>query len=131
MTEKVKLNFPHITDYKDTEPDTKIEPMCIKGNMNLAITNRGEVIPCCRCDTNENMSDPEFRKMIDRSRIADHGSIDDIIESDVWKQFYDQLKENRGPKACWDTCRTNKPESDKQEMVFADKDGKLKVWERK
>ena len=69
--------------------------------------------------------------MIDRSRIADHDSIDDIIESDVWKQFYDQLKENRGPKACWDTCRTNKPESDKQEMVFADKDGKLKVWERK
>ena len=60
MTEKVKLNFPHITDYKDTEPDTKIEPMCIKGNMNLAITNRGEVIPCCRCDTNENMSDPEL-----------------------------------------------------------------------
>ena len=131
MTEKVKLNFPHITDYKDTEPDTKIEPMCIKGNMNLAITNRGEVIPCCRCDTNENMSDPEFRKMIDRSRIADYDSIDDIIESDVWKQFYDQLKENRGPKACWDTCRTNKPESDKQEMVIADKDVKLKVWERK
>ena len=63
--------------------------------------------------------------------IKDYKSIDDIIESNVWKQFYDQLKQNRGPKACWDTCRTNKPEEDKQEMVFADKDGKLKVWERK
>ena len=105
--------------------------MCIKGNMNLAITNRGQVIPCCRCDTNENMTDPEFKKMIDASQLKDYKCIDDIIESDVWKQFYDQLKQNRGPKACWDTCRTNKPEEDKQEMVFADKDGKLKVWERK
>ena len=142
MTE-IKLNFPHITEYNEYgkitpgknkfpgQEDTKIEPMCIKGNMNLAVTNRGQVIPCCRCDTNENMTDPEFKKMIDASQLKDYKCIDDIIESDVWKQFYDQLKQNRGPKACWDTCRTNKPEEDKQEMVFADKDGKLKVWERK
>ncbi len=127
----VKLNFPHITEYKDTDKDTRIEPMCVKGNMNLAITNRGELIPCCKCDTRENMENPEFRKMIDRSRIADYDSIEDIIESDVWKQFYDQLKQNRGPKACWDACRTNKPDSDKQEMVYADESGKLRIWERK
>ena len=66
LKEKIKFNFPHISEYnhrgnveepltdeerKNIKSDVKIKPMCFNGNMNLAVTNRGQVLPCCHCDT--------------------------------------------------------------------------------
>ena len=76
------------------------------------------------------MNDKEFRKLVDNSNIADYERIEDILDTDQWHAFHKALEHNRGPVACWDTCRSNKKKKDKQEMVVAE-GGKLKAWERK
>lgn len=150
----IRQNYPHVSEYdhlakvhKRTNfydengnfisdedngitSDIKIDPMCFRGNMNLAVDNRGHLLPCCHCDTENMMNDKEFRKLVDNSNIADYERIEDILDTDQWHAFHKALEHNRGPVACWDTCRSNKNKKDKQEMVVAE-DGKLKAWERK
>ena len=141
LKEKIKFNFPHVSEYTERgnveksntklyDENVKIKPMCFNGNMNLAVTNRGQVLPCCHCDTERMMKDPEFKKLAENSYLKDHDHVNDILSNDHWQAFYESLENNRGPFACWDTCRSNKKKKDKQEMVVA-KGGKLKAWERK
>jgi hypothetical protein len=103
--------------------------MCFNGDMNLAVTNRGQVLPCCHCDTERMMKDPEFKKLAENSYLKDYDHVNDILSNDHWQAFYESLENNRGPFACWDTCRSNKKQG-KQEMTVAE-GGKLKIWERK
>ena len=66
LKDKIKFNFPHVSEYTDRgnvennltdeernniKSDVKIKAMCFNGDMNLAVTNRGQVLPCCHCDT--------------------------------------------------------------------------------
>ena len=152
---KVRLNFPHISEYNEKgrvgktytklwdendqqisdekngiKSDKTISPMCFSGEMNLAVDNRGRLLPCCHCDTPKMLSDPEFKKLVDNSHINDYDKIEDILDTEHWQAFHKSLENNRGPWACWDTCRANKPGELKQEMVVAE-EGKLKIWERK
>lgn len=140
LKEKIKFNFPHVSEYTDRgdveksntklyDENVKIKPMCFNGNMNLAVTNRGQVLPCCHCDTKRMMKDPEFKKLAENSYLKDHDHVNDILSNDHWQAFYESLENNRGPFACWDTCRSNKKQG-KQEMTVAE-GGKLKIWERK
>jgi len=154
MKNKIKFNFPHVSEYEekgkigtnhtklyddegniisDEENNIKsnvgIKPMCIRGNMNLAVTNRGQLLPCCKCDTHRMMKDPEFKKLVDNSYLTDYNSVNDILNNDYYKAFQESLERNRCPFACWDLCRTNK-EKGRQEMTVAVK-GELKIWERK
>lgn len=77
--------------------------------MEQAITNRGHLLPCCRCDHPKTMNDPEFQKLTDVSYISDYNKIDDILKTKEWKQFYISLKNNNAPWACWDNCRDTSP----------------------
>lgn len=140
LKEKIKFNFPHVSEYTERgdveksntklyDENVKIKPMCFNGNMNLAVTNRGQVLPCCHCDTERMMKDPEFKKLAENSYLKDHDHVNDILSNDHWQAFYESLENNRGPFACWDTCRSNKKQG-KQEMTVAE-GGKLKIWERK
>jgi hypothetical protein len=140
LKEKIKFNFPHVSEYTERgdveksntklyDENVKIKPMCFNGNMNLAVTNRGQVLPCCHCDTERMMKDPEFKKLAENSYLKDYDHVNDILSNDHWQAFYESLENNRGPFACWDTCRSNKKQG-KQEMTVAE-GGKLKIWERK
>jgi|TARA_B110000495_G_scaffold52155_1_gene43685 hypothetical protein len=140
LKEKIKFNFPHVSEYTERgdveksntklyDENVKIKPMCFNGNMNLAVTNRGQVLPCCHCDTERMMKDPEFKKLAENSYLKDYDHVNDILSNDHWQAFYESLENNRGPIACWDTCRSNKKQG-KQEMTVAE-GGKLKIWERK
>ena len=140
LKEKIKFNFPHVSEYTERgdveksntklyDENVKIKPMCFNGDMNLAVTNRGQVLPCCHCDTERMMKDPEFKKLAENSYLKDHDHVNDILSNDHWQAFYESLENNRGPFACWDTCRSNKKQG-KQEMTVAE-GGKLKIWERK
>jgi|TARA_R110001632_G_scaffold43822_9_gene111456 hypothetical protein len=140
LKEKIKFNFPHVSEYTERgdveksntklyDENVKIKPMCFNGDMNLAVTNRGQVLPCCHCDTERMMKDPEFKKLAENSYLKDYDHVNDILSNDHWQAFYESLENNRGPFACWDTCRSNKKQG-KQEMTVAE-GGKLKIWERK
>lgn len=89
----------------------KLQPQCFhEKQMGLAITNRGELIPCCRCDDPRTIDDPEFQKLLAVSRIADYDTIEQILETEEWKQFEQNLRNHKGPYACWSTCRIGKKE---------------------
>lgn len=112
----------------DAHPEGKtLNPKCINNDIALAITNRGDVIPCCRCDDPLTMSDPEFQKLVKASNLDDHDSIDDIVNSEPWEEFYFNLKNNRGPKACWGMCVVEKDYEERQVVKWVDPEGNMKT----
>ena len=94
--------------------NNELDPKCIKGEMSFAVTNRGHVIPCCRLDTSETMRDTEFQKLLAVSEISKVNSIAEILSTDEWLSFLNNLKENKGPAECFTTCSKNKLKKDIQ-----------------
>lgn len=89
----------------------KLDPLCFKDEIGLAVTNRGHLIPCCRCDEPHTIDDPEFKKLLAVSKISDVDDVNEILLSKEWIQFYKNLLDDRGPKACINTCRADKSEN--------------------
>ena len=89
----------------------KLDPLCFKDEIGLAVTNRGHLIPCCRCDEPHTIDDPEFKKLLAVSKISDVDDVNEILLSKEWIQFYKNLLNNKGPKACIDTCRADKSQN--------------------
>jgi len=101
------------------EKDTMVlDPQCMKDEMSYAVTNRGELVPCCRCDDWETVDEPDFKRLLAVSKIEDYDTIDEILLQPEWIEFQNNLKNNKGPYACWYTCRINKPREDTQEHVY-------------
>lgn len=82
--------------------------------MGFAITNRGELIPCCRCDDTMNDNDIAFQKLLEVSKISDYENIEDILKTKAWKSFYKNLHNNIGPPSCYFSCRADKKEEETQ-----------------
>ena len=82
-------------------PSDKIilEPRCmarknsIEKRMSPAVTNRGELIPCCWCDQPRASKDPIMKQMLKVSKISDHNSIEDILTTKEWQEFAKNLAE--------------------------------------
>ena len=89
----------------------KLDPLCLKDEIGLAVSNRGHLIPCCRCDEPHTMNDTNFQKLLAVSKISDVDDLNEILLSEEWIEFYNNLKNNKGPKACFSTCRVDKPEN--------------------
>jgi len=41
----------------------KLDPKCLNNKMQVALTNKGELIPCCYCDTKLTRQDPKFQQL--------------------------------------------------------------------
>ena len=84
--------------YKITGPII-LEPRCmpakgsIEKRMQAAITNRGELVPCCWIDQKMAREDPVIQKMLKVSNISDYNSIEDILLTKEWKEFAKNLAE--------------------------------------
>jgi len=108
------------------EQNNELDPLCFKGEIAMAVTNRGHLIPCCRCDNPENMKDPEFQKLLAVSKISKENKIEDILQSKQWKRFKKNLEKNIGPFSCNFTCRKDKKDKDVQVLKKIDtKENKL------
>jgi len=92
----------------------ELDPACIKGEIGFAITNRYQLIPCCRLDDLVNHNDPEYLKLLSVSTISDENTIEQILSSTEWIDFVNNLKNNKGPAECFRTCAKNKLESKKR-----------------
>lgn len=115
-------------------PDTNVkgielDPKCFKDDMSFAVTNRGHLIPCCQCDDLGTMNDPEFQKLLAVSKISDYESIDEILKTKEWTQFFEDLKNNKGPDACRRICLKNKS-ADKIQVIKIIDPSANKVVER-
>lgn len=84
----------------------KLNPACFEG-FPLSITNQGYLLPCCYCDDKETIEDEEFQKLYTASNISDYDTIEEIIYSDKWIEFFENLKKHKGPPACRNTCSEN------------------------
>lgn len=98
----------------------ELDPLCIKAQIGFAVTNRGELIPCCRCDEPKTMNDLEFQKLLAVSKIEDYDSVDEILQTKQWKQFFKNLQNHKGPAACWRTCKKNKGQDKTQTFSVID-----------
>lgn len=93
-------------DYLDG--NYELDPHCFKDKVSFAVTNRGHLIPCCMCDDPKTMADPEFQKLLAVLKINEFESIIDILKQEEWLQFFKNLKKNKGPYACYYTCRKSR-----------------------
>jgi len=97
----------------------KLKPKCFTKNMQVALTNRGELIPCCYCDEEEVLNYPTMKKLLKVSKISEVESIEEILLTKEWIDFANDLKNNKGPQKCFDICR-EKSENSKEEFYIED-----------
>ena len=110
----------------------ELDPLCFKDSIGYAVTNRGELIPCCRCDEPTNLEDPLFKDLLSVSKISDHDNIKNILDTKEWKQFYTNLSNNIGPLVCWHTCIKDKEDKQVQTFSIIDPDtGEIKHKQRR
>ena len=109
----------------------QLDPQCFNGKMSFAVTNRGHLIPCCRCDDPRTMGDTKFQELLAVSKISDNNTIENILETDEWKLFYINLTQHQGPDACKNTCNKNKDKDKIQEIKLIDLDTGKDKWNQK
>ena len=83
----------------------KFEPKCIKGETHMALTNRGHLIPCCRCDEDWSLKTPAFQKLLKVSKVSEVEDIEEILYSKEWMEFEENLRtEKKIPEICVQHC---------------------------
>lgn len=102
---------------------TKIifKPKCCCSGQQLAITNRGHLIPCCYIDNTIGMSDPIIQQLLTVSKISDYEKIEEIMKTQEWIQFEENLLSKNGawPLVCVHHCQV-RADSDivRKEEIF-------------
>ena len=68
-------------DKKD-KLEGKFVAQCMNGKMQMAMSNRGHLLPCCWCDQEWTLSTPLFQKMLKVSKVSEAENVDEIVLSD-------------------------------------------------
>ena len=80
-------------------------PKCLVDEIQIALTNRGHLIPCCWCDEEWSLKTPEFQKLLKVSKISEVEDIKEILYSKEWTEFEEKLKKDKNiPKICIQHC---------------------------
>lgn len=87
-----------------------LDPKCINGTIDMAVDNRGRLIPCCYCDVPKMTNDPEYSKLLEVSYLENYDSVEEILATKQWKRFFKRLKQNNGFSECNKVCRKDKSE---------------------
>ena len=88
------------------------QPKCIKPNTDavgrdIAVSATGFILPCCWLDRPDSEIDEKAATLFnDKLHIDNNESIEDILMSDTWLEFYDMLEHqpNEAPKHCHKKC---------------------------
>ena len=86
----------------------KFVAQCMNGKQQMAMSNRGHLLPCCWCDQEWTLNTPLFQKMLKVSKLADVDKVEDILESKEWTEFADNLNNNIGLDVCYEICGETK-----------------------
>ena len=83
----------------------KIKPNCVHSlNQSMEILNTGHLVPCTHMGTPHGYRDPIMVKLMEKTKLSDYNSIEDIISQPEWIQYFENLKKNIGPEACFYYC---------------------------
>ncbi len=106
--EASRLQQPKKDVVVDTEEIEKAEfqPKCLKDPQQrtpyLAAT--GQMYPCCWLDKVEH--DPEYEALQNPKLNIKYNTVEEIINSDTWQTFYDDLFTSKCPSYCKKKCTT-------------------------
>lgn len=83
----------------------KFKPKCLKGELQIAFTNRGHLIPCCYCDEQWVLESPQFKKLLKASKVSEVEDIEEILYSKEWMEFEENLRTEKNiHKICIEHC---------------------------
>ena len=82
-----------------------IDPKCLDGRNPMFLSATGYLLPCCYCENSlrPEVNEQRIRKLLVK-KISEVDSIQDILDTDEWKEFYDKLLTDP-PKVCRDYCK--------------------------
>jgi hypothetical protein len=116
------LDIPEAMDARTQEiTSDKLYPKCLVGSQQFAVDNMGHLIPCCQCDSTYNLKDKNYIEFLKYVKIEDYESIEEILLSDAWLLFEENLKNNQGFRMCHRYCAT-KDTSFKKEVTYIGKE---------
>lgn len=103
--------------------ETELDPKCLDRRQEaFGLTNRGELIPCCWLDNQVNRQDPDYGQLLLASRIDDYDSIEEILLTDEWVEFYQNIAKGKGFTICHLVCKKREAPQHKRE-TFLNKEG--------
>ena len=82
----------------------KLYPKCLKKDGEFANTTRGYLLPCCWADSPD-LFEGGFKDLVkEKFKLSEVASIKEIIESEEWLSFYQNLRNETAPKECYKFC---------------------------
>jgi len=100
----------------------KFKPKCLRGEIQTAFTNRGYLIPCCYCDEEEYLEEPQLKKLIEVSKVSEVEDIEEILLSKPWIKFEKDLRTENWPEipsACIHHCQDRGDDNIKTETFYS------------
>lgn len=81
-----------------------LHPKCLESDAEFGNTSLGYLLPCCWWDQ-PNLFETDLKDLLkDKFKISNVESIDDILNSEEWLLFYNNLKNNIAPEHCFKMC---------------------------
>ena len=82
----------------------KLYPKCLKKDGEFGNTTRGYLLPCCYLDVTD-LFEGEFKDLVkEKFKLSEVASIEEIIESEEWLSFYQNLRDGIAPDRCYEAC---------------------------
>ena len=109
----------------------KINPRCIAGTMEAAVTNRGHLIPCCWLDDKNSMNHPVMQSLLKVSKISEVEDIEEIVFTKEWMEFEKNLKERNFDKilpTCKHQCQVREDSDKMKKETFYDPETGKMEW---
>tara|TARA_B100000579_G_scaffold430764_1_gene444719 strand:- start:871 stop:1779 length:909 start_codon:yes stop_codon:yes gene_type:complete len=98
---------PTIEVVKEDEDKKVFVPKCLNADSKkvpyLAAT--GQMYPCCWLD--DQVNNPEYKALQNKSLNIKDSNVEEIINSDTWQTFYDDLFTSKCPSYCKKKCTTS------------------------
>tara|TARA_B100001057_G_C22024346_1_gene634797 strand:+ start:70 stop:438 length:369 start_codon:yes stop_codon:yes gene_type:complete len=86
----------------------KLQPMCVGENSReYGFNSQGYIMPCCWTVQEKGYEEDQFKDLMkDKFHISNINKIEDVVNSDEWKNFADTLinKPQNAPNICWFFC---------------------------
>jgi len=82
----------------------KFNPKCLLTSRDLSFSNTGHIMPCCWLNTR--YSEKGISNLFDNKHHIDNNTVEEIINSKDWKDFFNILKNNseNAPFTCKSYC---------------------------
>lgn len=99
----LKGETDHLKPSEDNSLDTthgelvtttkRFKPVCIEKKIDMAVTNRNQLLPCCYIDNPHFLEDSTINQLAKSSDISKHNSLEDITNNKEWVELKRKIQE--------------------------------------